>query len=143
MRQEAKEHLNEAEIVQNKRKVLVFDQDIVGLARHSETFEVNGFAVHQCLSVEKAMRCVEREQVDFALIDLSSPAHDGLRVFRHLVRYNLFVPSVVITRSGDRVARREAFTIGAVECLEKPVSRADLDWAIQKYLGGPVKHHGR
>jgi len=143
MEQDAKKHLNEAATVERKPKVLVFDQDMEDLTRHSEAFEANGFAVHKCLSVERAIRFVERKRVDFALIDLGSSALEGLRVFRHLVRYNPRVPSVVTTQSGDTAGCREAFTMGAMECLEKPVSGADLDGVIQKYLVSPVKHRDR
>ena len=143
MGQQPKEDLNEPETVGRKAKVLVFDQDMADLARHSGSFEAYGFAVHKCTSVEKALRYVEREKVDFALIDLGSPALEGLRVFRHLVRYNPHVPCVVITRRGDLAGRREAFTMGAVECLEKPVSGMDIDWVVQKYLGSTVGHRGR
>lgn len=141
--QSKEENLNVAETVEHKPKVLVFDQDLADLARHSEPFEANGFAVHRCMSVEKALRYVERKRVDFALIDLGSPALEGLRVLRHLVRYNPQVPSVVTTRAGDTAGRREAYRIGAVECLEKPVSGSDIEWVIQKYLGSAVRHRGR
>jgi DNA-binding NtrC family response regulator len=143
MGQEAKKHLNEAETVERKPKVLVFDQDMEDLTRLSEAFEASGFAVHKCVSVERAIRYVERKRVDFALIDLGSPSLEGLRVFRHLVRYNPRVPSVVTTQSGDTAGCREAFTMGAMECLEKPVSGADLDGVIQKYLASPVQHRHR
>src|SRR5215469_3293115 len=101
MGQEAKKHLDEAETVGRKPKVLVFDQGMADLSRYSEAFEANGCAVHKCMSVERAIRYVERKRVDFALIDVGSPALEGLRVLRHLVRYNPLVPSVVTTRSGD------------------------------------------
>src|SRR5262249_49635393 len=120
-----------------------FDQGMADLSRYSEAFEANGCAVHKCMSVERAIRYVERKRVDFALIDVGSPALEGLRVLRHLVRYNRLVPSVVTTRSGDTTGCREAFTMGAMECLEKPVSGADLYCVIQKYLVNPFKHRDR
>ena len=143
MRQEAQKPPNKAESVERKPRVLVFDQDAADLARQSEFFEGKGFVVHRCSSVEKAMRYVERKSVDFALIDLGSPALEGFLVFRHFVRYHAHVLSVVTTRAGDTVGCREALAMGAMECLEKPVSGADLKWVIQKYVGSTVRQSGR
>jgi len=143
MKQAAKKHLSEGETLERKPRVLVFDQDSGDLGRHSEAFEAQGFAVRRCMSVEKAIRYVERKRVDFALIDLGSPALEGLRVLKHLIRYNPCVPCVVTTRSGDMAGRREVSTMGAMECFEKPVSGADLHSVIQKYLASLVKPRSR
>ena len=76
------------------------------------------------------MRCIEREELDFALVDQVSPAFEGLRIIRHLVRYNLRSPFVVVTRSSDARCRQEALALGAKDYLEMPVSRADLNRII-------------
>jgi DNA-binding NtrC family response regulator len=117
------------------RRVLLFDEDVEDLARHAEPFEAHGFEVHKCLSVESAMRCIEREELDFALIDQVSPAFEGIRVLRHLVRYNLSTPFVVIARRKDVLCQEQAFALGAIEYLEKPVSRTEIDCLIHNFFG--------
>ena len=64
----------------NTWKVLIFDQDVETLARHAEPFEAQGFEVHKCMSIEMAMRCIEREEFDIAVVDQGSPAFEGRRV---------------------------------------------------------------
>ncbi|HYY72183.1 MAG TPA: response regulator [Candidatus Bathyarchaeia archaeon] len=139
MRQRTEETVDEARMLRATRKVLVFDQDIIDLARHSEPFEAHGFEVHKCMSVETAMRCVEREDFDFALVDQGSSGFEGSRVIRHLVRYNLLTPFVVIARCKDALCHQKALALGAMDYLEKPISSADLDWIIEKYLTIPLK----
>ena len=139
MRQRTKENADEAEMLPATRKVLVFDQDVIDLARHSEPFEAHGFEVHKCMSVETAMRCVEREDFDFALVDQGSPGFEGIRVIRHLVRYSSPTPFVVIARRKDAVCHQKALALGAMDYLEKPVSGAEIDWIIQRYLVSPLK----
>jgi hypothetical protein len=39
-----------------------------------------GFEVHKCMSIESAMRCIEREEFDIAVVDQGSPAFEGRRV---------------------------------------------------------------
>jgi DNA-binding response OmpR family regulator len=120
-------------------KVLIFDVDIEDLARHAKPFEAHGFEVHKCMSVETAMRCVEREELDFAVLDQGSSSFEGLRIIRHLVRYNIRTPFVVVTRCRDILCRQEALALGAVDYLEKPVPTEEMNWIIRNYLGSSLK----
>ena len=134
MTNRTEENVDKAEMLPSTRKVLVFDQDRNDLAWHSEPFEAQGFEVHKCMSVETALRCIEREDFDFALVDQGSSGFEGIRVIRHLVRYNLPTPFVVMARSRDALCHQKALALGAMDYLEKPVSSEDIDWMIQRYL---------
>jgi len=119
-------------------KVLIFDEDVKDLARQAEPFEAHGFEVYKCTSIETAMRCVEREEFDFAFVDQVSPLFEGLRVIRHLVRYNLHTPFVVAARRKDALCYQQALAVGAVDYLEKPVSNTEMNWLIDNYLGSSL-----
>lgn len=116
-------------------KVLIFDKDAQELVRHAKPFEARGFDVCKCLSVETAMRCVEREDFDFAVIDQGSKGFEGLRVVRHLVRYNLHTPFVLLSDSKDSRCCEQALALGAIDYLEKPVSNDAMNSIIEKYFG--------
>ena len=135
MGQELQQNMHEAETRYGTRKVLIFDEDIEDLARQAEPFEANGFEVHKCTSVESAMRSVEREEFDFALVDQGSRAFEGLRVIRHLARYNSPTPFVVVARHREMRCCQQALALGATGYLEKPVSRAELNRIIECYFG--------
>jgi DNA-binding NtrC family response regulator len=122
-------------MLNSTRKVLIFDQDNQDLAQHAEPFEAHGFEIHKCMSVETAMRCIEREEFDFALLDQGSLAFEGLRVIKHLVRYNSRTPFLVVARCKDTRCYQQALALGAMDYLEKPVSTAKLIWVIQICLG--------
>jgi len=77
MRLGAQQNVEEAKTLGAARKVLIFDEDIEDLTRHAEPFEAHGCEVHKCMSVETAMRCIEREEFDFALVDQGSSAFEG------------------------------------------------------------------
>jgi CheY-like chemotaxis protein len=112
-------------------KILIFDVDPRDLAWHSEPFEALRYEVHKCASIDAAMRCIEREEFDYALVDQVSPAFEGLRIIRHLMRYNLLTPFVVTSRSVDPRCQQEALALGAAGYLLKPVSREDLNRIVQ------------
>jgi DNA-binding response OmpR family regulator len=135
MRQELRQITDEAETLRGTRNVLIFDENIEDLGRYAEPFEVRGFEVHRCMSVEAAMRCAEREELDFALVDQGSPAFEGLRVIRHLVRYNPQTPFVVVTRRKDMLCCQQALALGAMDYLEKPVSGAQMSCVIKNHFG--------
>jgi ActR/RegA family two-component response regulator len=121
-----------------KRKVLIFDEDIEDLPRHAEPFEAHGFEVHKCTSVDAAMRSVEREEFEFALVDQCSLAFEGRRVIRHLVRYNSHTPFVVVARCKDMLCCQQALTLGAMDYLGKPVPRAGMNWIIENCFGSSL-----
>ena len=135
MRQGIRQMAEEIGTFSNTWKVLIFDQDVETLARHAEPFEAQGFEVHKCMSIESAMRCIEREEFDIAVVDQGSAAFEGRRVIRHLVRYNSPVPLIVTARPLDDQCCRQAFELGATEYLEKPVSTAKVNRIIQEFFG--------
>ena len=135
MRQGTLESVNGVETLWGMRNVLIFDEDSEDLVRHAEPFQAHGFEVHKCMSVEAAMRSVEREQFNLALVDQGSPAFEGLRVIRHLARYNSHTPFVVVARRQEMVCCQQAFALGATDYLEKPVPRAEMDLIIKRYFG--------
>jgi DNA-binding NtrC family response regulator len=134
MRQGTRQNADEAENLCSVRTVLIFDEDIEDLGRHAEPFEAHGFGVHKCMSVEAAMRSVEREEFEFALVDQGSSAFEGRWVIRHLARYNSHTPFVVVARHKEMVCCQQALALGAMDYLEKPVPRAEMDRIIKCYL---------
>jgi CheY-like chemotaxis protein len=138
MRQEKQQNVGEAETLCSMRSVLIFDEDIEDLARHAEPFEAHGFEVHKCMSVEAAMRSVEREEFEFALVDQGSSAFEGRRVIRHLVRYNSRTPFVVVARRKETACCQQAFALGATDYLEKPVPSTEMDRIIKCCIGSSL-----
>ena len=110
MRQQMRELVEETYAMSARRKVLIFDEDVEALSKHAEPFETQGIEVHRCTTVEAAMRCVQREDFDLALIDQGSSGSEGRRVIGYLVRYNLRTPFIVLARSTDAAWYEQAIT---------------------------------
>ena len=139
MRRGTQQDVDEVENFRSIRNVLIFDEDIEDLARHAEPFEAHGFEVHKCMSVETAMRSIEREEFEFALVDQGSSAFEGCRVIRHLARYNSHTPFVVVARRKEMVCCQQALALGATDYLEKPVPRAEMDRIIKCCFGDSLR----
>ena len=116
-------------------KILVFDANLEDLAWHAAPFETRGFEVYKCTSIEAALRCIEREELDFALVDQVSKAFEGLRVIRHLVRYSLHTSFIVLARHHNGPCYQQALSLGAMDYVQKPVLATDMNWMIDRYFG--------
>ena len=118
-------------------KVLIVDADLESLGGHAAPFEARGFEVHKCASYETALRSVEREDFDLSLIDQGSPAFEGRRLIRHLIRYSPGARFIVLARFVYPHCYLEAMDLGAMNYLEKPVSALDMDHIIDDCLSDP------
>jgi ActR/RegA family two-component response regulator len=115
-------------------KVLVFDQNVDALSWHAAPFEAREFEVYKSASIGAALRCIEREELDFAVVDQGSEAFEGLRVIGHLLRYNFHTPVIVLASEQNAACDRQARSLGALEYLQKPVSVTEMDSIIDRYL---------
>jgi DNA-binding response OmpR family regulator len=131
--------IREAEVRSSERKVLVVDEDIQALSTHAMTFEAYGCKVYKCNSYETALRLVEEEAFDLAVVDQGSTSFEGGRVVRHLSHYRVYTPVIVLARLKDTKCYWQALELGAVDYLEKPVSAAEMNRVIQKFLGISLK----
>jgi len=77
----------------------------------------------------EAIRVIERQKPDVALLDVQMPEVDGLSVVRLLRRR--FVPLVIFVTAYDEHAVK-AFEMNAVDYLTKPVSEPRLREALRR-----------
>ena|ERR1700757_945342 len=119
------------------RRILVVDQDIRDLSDHTAIFDAPSFEVYKCSSYETALRFAEKEDFDLAIVDQGGSDFEGQRVLRHLNRYDPWTPIIVLAKYSDIKSQMQAAELGAIEYLQKPVSREELLRVVEKYLGTP------
>lgn len=68
------------------------------------------------------------------LLDVKMPELDGLEVQRRLIDRGVTLPVVIVTGHGDIAMAVQAMRAGAVDFLEKPVSRARLLEAVARAI---------
>jgi two-component system LytT family response regulator len=98
---------------------------LAGLLRQSDGVDLIGEAPNGA----EAVKLIEREQPDLALLDLQMPELDGLGVVRMLDKDRM--PLVAFVTAYDDYAVR-AFELNAVDYLLKPVDRARLGDTLQR-----------
>ena len=112
-------------------KILIADDEPIArqiLREHVESIPAAEVAAEASTGAEALARILET-QPDVALLDLQMPELDGLAVVRSL-RGNR-KPAIIFVTAFEQYAL-DAFDVGAVDYLLKPVRRERLEKAIQK-----------
>lgn len=120
-----------------RSRILIVDDDPAAVLL-LQTFlggeEAEVLAVTESSHAERAFHDFEP---DIMLLDLHMPVPDGLEILRRLqsIRSELgFVPIVVLTSDGSKVARNSALVLGADEFLTKPLDRTEVLLRIRNLL---------
>lgn len=102
------------------KKVLIVDDDRVILNLLAEGLRDIGYQVSTAVSGAEALRLVEGEPFDLAVLDMRMPEMSGLELARALHEAG-GPPFVFLSAFGDEPDVREAAELGAMGYLVKPV----------------------
>jgi DNA-binding NtrC family response regulator len=112
---------------------LVVDQDPRDLNTYAGILHHMGFAVKQFAEFQQAVHCLDDETPDFVLTSQGSLAFEGRMVVARVMARNRKIPVVVTSRSLDIACYLEAMQLGAVDYVEKPLSREDVEHLVTTY----------
>src|SRR5437867_2227116 len=101
-------------------KILVADDDETLRGELAGILREDGHAVVVAADGGEALRAVERESFDVALLDLKMPKASGLDVLHRLRVVRPETAVVVVTGQGTIDAAVEAMKAGAIDFVEKP-----------------------
>lgn len=113
-----------------QRKVLLVDDDRLVLATLSSGLEQAGYAVQACASAAEALRVIDLEKPDIAVLDVRMPGQSGLDLAKHLLEHP-GVPFIFLTAYSEEDVVQQAIEHGALGYLVKPVDIPQLIPAIE------------
>lgn len=93
-----------------------------------------GFAVDAFASAEEFLGSEALNSTNCLILDIAMPGMSGPDLQQELKRRQQKIPIVFITAHADDAKRRGLIEQGAIDCLSKPFSEADLLGAINKAL---------
>jgi FixJ family two-component response regulator len=94
-----------------------------------------GFAVQAFSSAEEFLASDFVNESRCLILDIAMPGMSGIDLQRELKLRGQVIPIVFITAQTDQTVRSYVLDQGAVECLFKPFSDADLLKAVKTVLG--------
>ena len=95
-----------------------------------------GLGADTYASGEEFLEALPSRLPDCLLLDWRLPGMNGLAVQARLREYNLKLPVVFITATGDLAASKQALQCGATAWLDKPVDDRVLLQTIAQALSG-------
>jgi len=114
-------------------KILLVDPNPLDLETYTAILQHFGHQVRMCSSYDEAWHLVERDNFDLVIIGQSS--HFGWRtVLEQLHAGENRVPSLVLSKNTDVDSYVQALSLGAADCIGKPIPPQRLKHAVDACL---------
>lgn len=114
-------------------KILVVDDDphILELV-HIQLVQA-GYAVQKAQNGEEALRMIEEEEPDLAIVDVMMPGMDGYTLTRK-IRSNYEIPVLLLTAKGELEDKEKGFLAGSDDYVVKPFEPKELQFRVNAIL---------
>jgi len=119
-----------SEAAQNKRTLLIVEDDKSFLQRLARAMEARGFEVRAAESVSEGLQEVEKSAPAFAVVDMRLGDGNGLDVIVALKVRRPDARAIILTGYGNIATAVNAVKIGAVDYLSKPADADDVVAAL-------------
>ena len=119
----------------NRRSLLLVDDDIALCEVLARALTARGFEVRVAYTAKQAMRLVDDDPPQFAVIALKLPDASGLKLLSALLALDLDMRIVVLTGYASIRTAVEAIKLGATDYLTKPASADEVVSALQRDRG--------
>jgi DNA-binding response OmpR family regulator len=116
--------------------ILLIDDDLDFCHNMSDILNDRGYRVDTAHEGRTALRLLERQTYDMALLDWKMPGMDGLTLCRELTRQHPATVAVMITGYPEDVVPAEARAVGVRRIFPKPVDVRQLLVGIEEALAG-------
>ena len=103
-----------------KAHVLLVDDEKEFVDVMKERLELAGYTVTACYDVEQALKEVQAEEYDVAVIDLIMPDTDGITAMHRIKIIRPLMECIVLSGQGTLKLAVESMKQGAFDFLEKP-----------------------
>ena len=120
--------------------ILVVD-DEQSIADLIEVYLKNeGFTIYKFYNGQDALRCVESEQLELAILDVMLPDIDGFTLCRK-IRENHNFPVIMLTAKEEEVDKITGLTLGADDYITKPFRPLELIARVKAQLRRFTKYN--
>jgi DNA-binding response OmpR family regulator len=116
-----------------KATILIVDDEPHVLKLVKANLESSGYKILAATDGEQAVRMVESEIPDLAVLDIMLPKMDGYAACRRIREFSA-VPIIMLTARSAQVDLVHGFEVGADDYLTKPFSATELLVRVQAVL---------
>lgn len=121
-------------------KILIVD-DEKEIADLLEVYLKNdGYTVYKFYNGTDALRCVDTQSLDLAILDVMLPDIDGFRICQH-IRERYFYPIIMLTAKVEDSDKIMGLTIGADDYITKPFNPLEVVARVKTQLRRYVRYN--
>ena len=91
------------------------------------------YKVFKCYTGEEALRCIDYNAIDLAILDVMLPDIDGFEILR-IIRKKYNFPVIMLTAKVDATDRITGLTLGADDYIPKPFNPLELVARVKAQL---------
>lgn len=114
--------------------ILIVD-DEPGIVEICErTLKRRGYKVFTAFNGEEALKILEREPIELALVDLRMPQYDGNELLKRVKQSFPFTEVIIVTAEATLDAAIESLKNGAFDYILKPFNLTELTAAVKRAL---------
>ena len=117
-----------------QRRILLVDDEANVRTVFSDILKKESYLVKEAKGGPEAIKAIDEETFDLALVDLRMPNMDGIEVLENIKKRKPEIPVIVYTGYGSITSAVEAMRKGAFDYLNKPFSPQQLKSNIKKAL---------
>lgn len=110
--------------------ILIVDDEELLVKGLKKSLLQEGFNVYAAYNGREALEILDREPVEFVLLDVMLPEIDGMTLCRR-IRHNMDIPVIMLTAKGDYVDRIMGLEQGADDYVTKPFHTMELIMRIK------------
>jgi len=126
-----------------KAHVLLLDDEKEFVDVMQERLELAGYTVTACYEIAQALKEVQDEEYDVAIIDLIMPETDGITAMHRLKIIRPLMECIVLSGQGTLKMAVESMKQGAFDFLEKPCEQKVVTQIIDEACARKHEHDHR
>jgi FixJ family two-component response regulator len=117
-----------------KKHIFILDDEPKVREAIKETLEVSNYKVSCFGDPVKCLARLRSKKCDLLITDLKMPKKSGFEVLLDVRHQAPWIPVLMMTGYSDIPTAVKAMRAGAVDFIEKPLSKKDILWKIKSIL---------
>lgn len=120
--------------MEDKLKILIVDDEVNLLKTLSDILSKNGYYVSVARNARTALRVLEKNGFDIALLDIRMPEMDGVELLERIKEKHAGIEVVIMTAYGTIETAIKSIKLGAYAYMLKPLDIDEMLMNIQKIV---------
>ncbi len=126
-----------------KARILLVDDEVAFTANMSKLLSRRGYDVSAVNDGESAVRAIEDEEYDVAMLDLRMPGMDGIAALKVMKRKRPLMEVIILTGHGSVETGIQGMNIGAFDYAMKPIQISELQEKIDEAFERKLMQEGK